>query len=65
MPPVISPKDPIEILDNLPTDELVLTVIAEDPDTGLNGKIMFEIIDGNTENVFKIDMVCFNVFTLL
>lgn len=33
----------------------ILQVTAKDPDEGLNGKIVYKIIDGNFKNIFAID----------
>uniref|UniRef100_A0A8B9J1D2 Protocadherin Fat 4 n=1 Tax=Amazona collaria TaxID=241587 RepID=A0A8B9J1D2_9PSIT len=49
-------QDPFiaEIVENL-SPRKILTVAAVDRDSGLNGQLNYEIIDGNTENSFSIN----------
>uniref|UniRef100_A0A8C2SPN7 Protocadherin Fat 4 n=1 Tax=Coturnix japonica TaxID=93934 RepID=A0A8C2SPN7_COTJA len=49
-------QDPFiaEIVENLSPRKL-LTVAAVDRDSGLNGQLIYEIIEGNTENSFNIN----------
>ncbi|XP_062429972.1 protocadherin Fat 4 [Rhea pennata] len=48
-------QDPFiaEIMENL-SPRKILTVAAVDRDSGLNGQLNYEIVDGNTENSFSI-----------
>lgn len=43
-------------------DSVVATVIAVDPDKGVNAEIRFNIIEGNSENLFKIDTYSGEIF---
>ena len=43
-------------------DSIVATVIAVDPDKGVNAEIRFNIIEGNQENLFKIDTYSGEIF---
>ena len=56
-PPKITPQNTIYIRDDrLPG--VITQVIANDPDTGLNGKIEFCITGGNIKETYSIDKVC-------
>ena len=57
-PPVFGVSLPVNVRENSPSDTLITEVDASDPDTGLNGKITFEISVGNEEGLFKVNQVC-------
>lgn len=45
------------ISEGQPKQSVVVTVKATDEDTGVNGEVMYEIISGNEDEVFSINMV--------
>ena len=59
----------VTLLENVPLDSHVLTVLASSKDVGVNAEIMYEIIDGNEHGKFAIDtdagekyLFCFTYF---
>ena len=47
----------IEVSELSPVDTSVISLICDDVDTGVNGEIQYSIVEGNTDNAFKIDQL--------
>ena len=45
----------IEVSELTPVDASIISLTCEDVDTGVNGDIRYSIVDGNTNQAFKVD----------
>ncbi|XP_019361654.1 PREDICTED: protocadherin Fat 2 isoform X1 [Gavialis gangeticus] len=45
----------IDIMETVPVNSTIVDLVAVDPDTGFNGKLVYVISDGNEDSCFTID----------
>lgn len=58
-PTFVVPSQSVDVPEDEEVNSIVATVSASDPDSGLNGMVTYEIIDGNLEEKFQINRVSF------